>query len=755
MNKKAIKFILKKSVFVFMQMLFSVVCFSGVSFPLGFSFALIRIFLNENIFLVTVNYFVSKAVLFGDLKILCITAFEIVVIALYYFTRNFWSIKRERIVLMLFVMLSKALSLYFSFLDLKSLILFLIGFGLEIFAGFYFFKFFTSTKQRMLFFKFSNFDYLCFSIMVFLLSLGLFDYPFISKYINLFALSFLIVVGNKFLPTEKFFIVSGMMALGAVVVSGNNFYLFFTMLLSLILVNFKDLNKWLYAVLVAVVFAVFVITFEFFAFISYFSLIFAVFCYLIVPNKWLFKLLQTFEVDSLEVVYENLEKERVDEIRRKFLGFSETLLQMQKNLKFLLVGKIDRKSACRELSQDVILKCCKNCENYRYCFTQNIDKKTMFEKLLFEAVERKQVSSENVVNGIQLYCSRSGVIVSEINQISKQYLSFEQAMKNEDDSKLLISEEIGNFANIFSNFAKMLKNTIKTNKNSSNLLKEALLNNFVDAKEVVSVENENGLVSVNVVAENTELLKKEMIDALERKVNNKMKLKNIIHLEYSGMSLATFVPKPKLKVEFAVSSKARDEKNGDNALISKIDDNKFFIALADGMGHGERANKISSMVLSVVRSMFEVGLDDELVIGSVNKLLLPAGLDNFTTLDALIVDLVKNEATFIKMGASVSVVKHSKTSELVSCASLPIGIVNNVLPTISKKQIIENDVIFLASDGIVDSFLSVENFKNFVNDAKIYDLQKYVDNVVFDAENLNTKHPDDMTIIAVKLLKNN
>ena len=64
-------------------------------------------------------------------------------------------------------------------------------------------------------------------------------------------------------------------------------------------------------------------------------------------------------------------------------------------------------------------------------------------------------------------------------------------------------------------------------------------------------------------------------------------------------------------------------------------------------------------------------------------------------------------------------------------------------------------MIFLASDGIVDSFLSVENFKNFVNDAKIYDLQKYVDNVVFDAENLNTKHPDDMTIIAVKLLKNN
>ena len=110
--------------------------------------------------------------------------------------------------------------------------------------------------------------------------------------------------------------------------------------------------------------------------------------------------------------------------------------------------------------------------------------------------------------------------------------------------------------------------------------------------------------------------------------------------------------------------------------------------------------------------------------------------------------------TFVKLGSSVSVLKHEKTSEIVSCESLPIGVIENLKPTIVQKQLRLGDFVFLASDGVVDSFRDVNDFKHFVNDAKIYNLQKFVDNVVFDASFQNIKHPDDMTIIAVNLLKN-
>ena len=135
------------------------------------------------------------------------------------------------------------------------------------------------------------------------------------------------------------------------------------------------------------------------------------------------------------------------------------------------------------------------------------------------------------------------------------------------------------------------------------------------------------------------------------------------------------------------------------------------------------------------------------------KLLIPEGLDGFSTLDACVIDIEAETATFIKLGASVSVIKHKNTSEVVVSKSLPIGVVQNIRPTITKIPLSFGDVIFLASDGVVDSFASVDEFKVFINDTKIYNIQKHLDNIIFDAE-YQSKHLDDMTIIGINLLKN-
>ena len=130
------------------------------------------------------------------------------------------------------------------------------------------------------------------------------------------------------------------------------------------------------------------------------------------------------------------------------------------------------------------------------------------------------------------------------------------------------------------------------------------------------------------------------------------------------------------------------------------------------------------------------------------------GLDNFSTLDALIVDLRMSKCTFIKLGSSVSAIKHKDRTELIASESLPIGIVQNLTPTVVVKQIQPDDVIVLASDGVVDCFSDEESFKIFINDSKITGLQRFVDNVIFELGMQSNKHRDDMSIIALKLLKN-
>ena len=71
-------------------------------------------------------------------------------------------------------------------------------------------------------------------------------------------------------------------------------------------------------------------------------------------------------------------------------------------------------------------------------------------------------------------------------------------------------------------------------------------------------------------------------------------------------------------------------------VVSKLTETKYFIALADGMGHGECANRISSMVLSRVKSMFEIGIDDELIEKYITEL-------DVSDIDAIIKNLEKKK----------------------------------------------------------------------------------------------------------------
>ena len=127
----------------------------------------------------------------------------------------------------------------------------------------------------------------------------------------------------------------------------------------------------------------------------------------------------------------------------------------------------------------------------------------------------------------------------------------------------------------------------------------------------------------------------------------------------SGWSVLCFVPAPKysLSVGFASESQGEERVSGDTYSITKLSETKMLFAIADGMGHGKRANEISANALSLVENFYKSGFSSQTVISSVNKILLPSGEENFTTLDVCVVDTSNGTADFIKIGSSVSIIK--------------------------------------------------------------------------------------------------
>lgn len=725
----------------------------GFLSPVGLPFAFLKLLSGGNIFVVAAAYGVSKIYTFFSLSGLLIAIYEIVFLTLFFFAKEMLKTKKKWLLSLVFVCLSNVLYLYYSLSTLTTLWHFMVSVFLQILIVLFFAKFFTAFKGKYVLFKFSHSDYLVFSIMALFISIGIFSFEF-QKYLGLFFALFPVVLFCKVMPAEKYFASCTTLAVGSLLASGNVLYLILISVAALILLEVKSFGKFVYAAVALCVFSVFALIFKLFDVFSLVSMFFAVFGFVIIPSKLTNRFSCLFDVEAKSFILSELEGQKIDGIRAKLSLMAETFRDMQKEFKFLVVGKISREKASIELAADVIAKCCSGCENFKSCFYGTINKRALFESLVSKAIENEKIDPTDLTNGLEAYCSKHGIVVSEINQTAKMFHSYERAVKTEDVSKLLIASELENFSDIFANFSKNLGSCSKVNERLSAVLKDKFMNGLIDAKEVVILENEYGIESISIVLPSEQVTKKEVAEIISKVTKNFVKIKEARHLEFSGLSLAKFIPLPKISANFAVSSKAKENKNGDSMVISKLADNKYFVAICDGMGHGEGANKISGMVLSLIKSMFTVGLDDNLILQSVNKLLLPAGLDNFTTLDACVIDLDAGQAVFIKLGSSVSVIKHASTSEIIASESLPIGIVQNLKPTIIKKQISAGDMLFLASDGVVDSFSTPNQFKSFINDSKIYNMQKYLDDIVEDATSLNQKHIDDMTIIGINLLKN-
>ena len=64
-----------------LQVVLSKIEFGGMANPVGYSFAVVRIFNSHNIFVVVVEYIVSQLWTFVKLENLLIVAFEVVILA--------------------------------------------------------------------------------------------------------------------------------------------------------------------------------------------------------------------------------------------------------------------------------------------------------------------------------------------------------------------------------------------------------------------------------------------------------------------------------------------------------------------------------------------------------------------------------------------------------------------------------------------------------------------------------------------------
>ena len=171
------------------------------------------------------------------------------------------------------------------------------------------------------------------------------------------------------------------------------------------------------------------------------------------------------------------------------------------------------------------------------------------------------------------------------------------------------------------------------------------------------------------------------------------------------------------------------------------------------------ARKSSQIAIKMLERLLMSGFDKNTSIDLINTTIMNANEEIFATLDIMIIDLFNGKVEFIKNGACPTYVKNGNSVHIIKSLSLPAGILKDINLTTYDKDIENQDIFVMCSDGILDANVEYKNkelwVKYLLEDIETTSVQKIADLILNEAvDNSYGVTKDDMSLIVCKLILN-
>lgn len=416
------------------------------------------------------------------------------------------------------------------------------------------------------------------------------------------------------------------------------------------------------------------------------------------------------------------------------------------------------------LFDDVAAKVCSDCGMTTYCWENYFydTYQTMFS-ILSAAEKKGSISETDIPLNFKTKCVKLGDFVDTTNRIFELYKNNLVWHNRIIESRKLISEQLVSVSTIINNLSTDIKLELNFKGEIERCIKAELNKNNLVVNRVIVLENKYKKYEICLSIKpcyGRKVCTKEIIPIVSKIVDRKMKPQNI------GCNISKvekicnlkLIEQQKYRVMSGVARAIKDNNvlSGDNYTFMEIKYGQCLMALSDGMGSGNRANKESKASIELLEEFLESGFDKDVAIKMINSVLvLKSGEESFSTLDMCVVDMYNGEAEFIKIGAASTYIKRNNIIEVIRSTSLPVGILNNVDMEITRKKLKANDLVIMITDGIIDANINIEQkeewIENILKDFKSNNPQDVADYILQEAKNNSGGYiQDDMTILVTR-----
>ncbi len=462
------------------------------------------------------------------------------------------------------------------------------------------------------------------------------------------------------------------------------------------------------------------------------------------------------EMENKLIFYREKHLSRIA-INRNRAAVGEKLFEISSVFKeiqtaFNALGNQDAERGAREYIHGCILEeACKQCPQREYCARQTEG----LNQLIELGCLKGRVSLIDLPRSLAELCNNQNGVLHSLNRQLRDYKTYMLEAENAASGRSLLAGQAQGISEILRGLALEQSEPLSIYTEKERALNIALLGAGIVCSELL-VYGEGSELTLSLITFGKADVKKiaavaSHLFGVPMMISQRLTLGN-------DKFCCILRKKPYYDAAFGVATlkKAGESLNGDTHSVIKIDERKFMVALADGMGSGDYAHKISSSTISLLESFYRAKMPSALVLSAVNKLMTFNKEESFTCVDVGIIDLDDGRADVVKIGSPLGFILSGNTVRVLEGSGLPMGILDSLKPTSASYTLQENDVLVFLSDGVADAFGSTADLYEVLRSVPVRNPQDLADTLLSRAlQAYGGVAKDDMTAVAVRLFKEN
>lgn len=468
--------------------------------------------------------------------------------------------------------------------------------------------------------------------------------------------------------------------------------------------------------------------------------------YIVIPGNYLNQLFETIGLTKFSGM-------AVAQNAGQRLDFASKTIQ-DVNLSLKEVSKaMELKTKNHDFTYKVCEKLCKNCPENLKCWNENYDS-TIFD---FKELEKTIHFKNNIPDEFFLkhldYCKNKNMLKDVAYECFGNCTAEQRESKRLREMRTFLSDQFYAMEEMLSSLSGQLSNYSHSDEELSYKVSNYFINRGINNPKVCVFNNAYNYMEIEAfipqnVNLNDEALCKDLSDILEAD------LELPHYYEMGGLTRVELWEKPEYTVEIGACQLcgSSGEITGDSYETFFDNQAQAFIVLSDGMGSGKRAQLDSLLASSLISRLLRAGVGYLSAISLVNSSMrVKSWEESFATVDIAIINLYNATLNIVKAGGSATYIIRGDELKKIESSTLPIGILNEILPEKTTHKLKSGDIIVTASDGLVEETLDVLK--------KVAIANKHLNPNIMSEKMINAtkniikdKRTDDITIIVSKFL---